>query len=228
MKLHVDKEKLRTADEIKRLLRKHVLPVWGDRAFIKVRRRDVNDLLNAITKEFGAWTADHVLPHIRAIANWYAAQGEGDDYNSPFVKGMRRTRSSDRVRSRVLTDDELRKVWRTAEGKTDEPAGANKQDDNVEQPGGTFGALIRILLLTAQRRGVVVNMKRDAIKDNVTPKEGEKPVDGVWEIATEDRERRRATSARPNYPSRHWQSSRRSRNSRAIRMSSLRPVAMAR
>jgi integrase len=166
LKQYVVAEKgLRSHRETERLLRKHVLPFWGKRDFVSIRRKDINDLLDAVVKDFGPWTADHVLPIIRKISNWYATRS--DDYLPPFVPGMRRTKSEDRERDRILDDDELRRVWRQAEAN------------------GTFGALVRVLLLTAQRRGAVVGgMKWTDIKD------------GVWEIATEDRQKGNAGAVR--------------------------------
>jgi integrase len=123
------------------------------RDFRSIRRRDINELLDSIAKD-SAWNADHVLSIIRKISNWHATRD--DDYVSPFVKGMRRTRSEGRERDRILDDDELRKVWKQAEAN------------------GTFGALVRVLLLTAQRRSAVVGMKWSDIT-----------ADCVWEIDTE-------------------------------------------
>jgi integrase len=157
LELHVAKEGLRSHAEIERLLRKLVFPFWGARDFVSIRRRDINELLDGIAKN-SAWNADHVLAVTRKLANWYATRD--DDYVSPFVKGMRRTRSEVRARNRGLDDAELRAVWRQAEAN------------------GTFGALVRFLLLTAQRRGVVVGMKQS----DITP-------DGLWEIATAAREK---------------------------------------
>jgi integrase len=154
LELHVDKEGLRSAPEVERMLRKFVLPHWGRRDFVSIRRRDINELLDSIAKD-SPWNADHVLSIIRKIANWHATRD--DDYISPFVKGMRRTRSEGRERDRILDDDELRKVWKQAEGN------------------GTFGALVRVLLLTAQRRSAVVGMKWSDVTDD------------VWEIDTEER-----------------------------------------
>jgi integrase len=185
LELYVTKKGLRSAPEIERLLRKFVFPHWGKRDFVSIRRSDISKLLDSIEKD-SAWNADHTLAIIRKIANWHATRDE--NYSSPFVVGMRRTRSEERERDRILTDDELRKVWRHAEGKTDKPPGSNNQDDD-EPPGGTFGALVRILLLTAQRRGAVVGMKWDDLKDNIKPKDGDKPVNGVWEVAAKPREK---------------------------------------
>jgi integrase len=162
--LHVAREGLRSQAEIERLLRKFVFPVWGKRDFADIKRRDINDLLDAIAKD-SAWNADHVLAIIRKLANWYATRD--DDYVSPFVKGMRRTRSEVRARDRILDDKEVRAIWRQAEAN------------------GTFGALVRILLLTAQRRGAVVGMKWSDITS-----------EGVWEIATEAREKGNAGALR--------------------------------
>jgi hypothetical protein len=38
-----------------------------------------------------------------------------DDFNSPIVRGMAKTSTKERARKRILSDDELRKVWKTAE-----------------------------------------------------------------------------------------------------------------
>lgn len=157
LRLHVAGKGLRSAPEIERLLRNFVFPHWGKREFVSIRRRDINTLLNNIA-EASAWNADHVLSIIRKIAAWYASRS--DDYSSPFVAGMRRTRSEDRERDRILNDDELRAVWKQAEAN------------------GVFGALVRILLLTGQRRSDISGMKWVDIKDG-----------GVWELPTEPREK---------------------------------------
>jgi integrase len=164
LELYVTKKALRSAAEIERLLRNFVFPVWGQRDFVSIRRSDVSKLLDNIEKG-SAWNADHVLSIIRKISNWYATRD--DDYVSPFVTGMRRTKSEDRERDRILDDDELRRVWRQAEAD------------------GVFGALVRVLLLTAQRRGAVVGMKWTDITHH-----------GVWVIPTEDRQKGNAGAVR--------------------------------
>jgi integrase len=168
LRLHVAKKGLRSAPEIERLLNKHVLPYWGTRDFVSIRRSDINKLLDAIAETSSSWNSDHVLSILRMIANWYAARS--DDYSSPFVGGMRRTRSEDRQRDRILDDDELRKVWRAAEAN------------------GTFGALVRVLLLTAQRRGTVVGMRWLDVKTGSTC--------STWEIAAEARQKGTADAVR--------------------------------
>jgi integrase len=165
LKRHVAAKGLRSRAEIERVLLKSIYPFWARRSFVGLRRSDVAALLDKVEDESGPSAADHVLAIIRGIANWYTTRH--DDYASPFVRGMRRTKAEDRERDRILDDKELKQVWRAAEGA------------------GTFGALIRVLLLTAQRRGAVVRMKWS----DISP-------DGVWEIATEEREKGNAGALR--------------------------------
>jgi integrase len=158
---HVAKEKLRTQPEIERCLAKYVFPHLADRAFTSIRRSDITALLDYVEDNHGARQADLVLATVRSIANWYATRN--DDYLSPFTRGMRR--SSGGKRSRILTDDELQAVWKEAEAS------------------GRFGALIRVLLLTGQRRGAAVRMRWSDIS-----------ADGTWTIPKADREKGNAGS----------------------------------
>lgn len=160
LKRHVAAKKLRSAHEIERCLEKYVLPHWADRDFISIKRSDIAALLDHIEDHHGSRMADSVLAVLRSIANWHASRD--DSYVSPFVRGMRRHKGG--ARERVLNDEELRAVWKQAEAN------------------GPFGAIIRLLLLTAQRREKVVTMKWADV------------VDGVWTIATAEREKGNAGS----------------------------------
>ena len=139
LKRHVEARKLRTADEIRRVLEMYILPPWRDRPFVEIRRSDVAKLLDGIEDKHGPWIADAVLAHLRGVAGWYARRD--DNYQPPFIAGMRRVPSEERQRARILNDDELRLVW-------DAAASA-----------GAYGALIKLLLLTAQRREKAVAVR---------------------------------------------------------------------
>ena len=76
---------------------------------------------------------------------WHAVRCDG--YTPPIVKGMRRRLPHSIARARVLSDDELRGIWQAAEAS------------------GTFGALVRMCLLTAQRSRKVAAMKWSDIED---------------------------------------------------------------
>lgn len=157
LKRHVEAKGLRSEREIRRCLAVYVLPRWADREFAAVRRGDVAALLDAVEDDHGARQADYVLAIVRGIANWYAARNDG--YVSPIVRGMRRTEPSSRKRDRILSDDEIRALWATAGSS------------------GTFGAILRFALVTAQRREKVMSLRWEDISD------------GVWTVPSEDREK---------------------------------------
>jgi integrase len=155
IKRHVEAKKLLSKLEVERCINVYVLPHWKDRAFTSIRRGDITALLDGIEDERGARQADVVLGILRGIANWYAARH--DDYVSPFTKGMRRQPQT--RRERILSDEELRTVWAQA-GKS-----------------GTFGAIIQMALLTAQRREKVATMRWSEVTD------------GVWNVPANAREK---------------------------------------
>lgn len=158
LRRHVQAKGLRSLAEVTRLLRVHVYPVWGGRPFRDIRRSNVAALIDEVEDDHGARQADYVLAITRQISFWYAARN--DDYVPPFIKGMRRTNPKARARDRILTDDELRAVWKAADTS------------------GPFGVLIKLLLLTAQRREKVVSMQWSDIG-----------IDGTWRIRLEAREK---------------------------------------
>ena len=152
--LKQEAQAFRTKKEVERVLDKYVLPYWGARNFVDIKRSDVASLMDTIKDKHGARQADIALALVASIANWFATRD--DDYVSPIVKGMRRGKRV--TRDRILTDAELRTVW------------------NEAGQAGTFGAFVRILILTAQRRDIAVTMRWADISK-----------DGVWTIQKEDR-----------------------------------------
>jgi integrase len=126
---HVDRNGLRTAGEIRRIINRYILPVWRKKPFVDIRRSDVALLLDKIGRENGQRTADTTLTVLRSVAGWL--QERLDDYHSPFSKIKKRAQNG--ARARVLDDDELRRVWHAADGA------------------GAFGGLVKLLLLTGQR-----------------------------------------------------------------------------
>ncbi len=133
--------KLRTLSQRTYLLGKHVYPTIGDRPIGAIRRSEIIRLLDKIEdtvrarpqpKGTGERTAQEVLSILRHVFAWHAIRD--DDFRSPFVRGMERINAKERARTRFLSDDEIRRVWAAAGGV------------------GTFGALVKFLLLTGARR----------------------------------------------------------------------------
>ena len=111
--------------------------------------------MDLVEDKHGARQADYCLGIISGIANWYAASH--NTYSSPIVRGMRRTDPVASRRKRILSDDEIRTVWARAEG--------------------TYGDMVKLALLTAQRREKLVTMRWRDLKD------------GVWIIPSAEREK---------------------------------------
>jgi integrase len=162
---------LRSASEIKRIFDHYILADldgnarWRDRAITSITRKEVTGLLDTISDSSGVTQADAVLSKHSSMFNWHAARE--DDFASPIIRGMKRSKPSERKRKRILTDEEIRIFWKACESQ------------------GTFGAYCRTLLLTAQRREKIRLMHRDDVSD-----------DGVWRVETEDREKGNAAYIR--------------------------------
>jgi integrase len=152
-------DRLRTIDDRKNVLERLVLPKLGARQINDITRTDIVRLLDRIADENGAPMADHTLAYLRRVMTWHA--GRSDTFRSPIVRGMARTRPSERRRQRVLSDDELRAVWRAAEAGT-EPLAAKALTGPDETP-NAFSYLVQFLLLTATRRNEAARMKRGEV-----------------------------------------------------------------
>ena len=155
---------LRSADQIQSAFDRLVKPRIGKIGVYELRRSHVAEMLDKVEDEAGPVQADRVRAYLRKALSWYA---ERDDFNlnAAFVRVRARANPKERARTRVLSDDELRIIW------------------PLLTEAGTFGALLKTLLLTAQRRDEVANMVRTEIG-----------ADGIWTIPAE-----RYKTKRPNH-----------------------------
>ena len=103
-------------------------------------------MLDAIEDADKAVTADRVLAYVRKAFNWQATRD--DQFTPPIVRGMARTKPADHARTRALTDDEIRSLWK-----------ALNSPDSPEP----FRNIVRVLLLTAQRRDEIGLMRAEEI-----------------------------------------------------------------
>ena len=126
------------------MLGTYVYPKWGNRPFLEIRRRDINDLLDHVEDKHGQRQAGAVLSTLRSIMTWHHARDE--HYTMPIVKGMQRGKSQ--ARDRILDDNEIRALWRVAGAMA-----------------GHSAPFWKILLLTAQRFGKVAGMRWDDIRE---------------------------------------------------------------
>jgi integrase len=133
---------IRTAARRLRDLERAILPTLGHRPVVEIKRSEIVALLDKIELESGPVAADRALALIRRILNWHATRA--DNFAPPVIKGMARTSTKERARSRTLTDDEIRAIWHSKEP-------------------GAFPALVRFLLLTGARRAEAACMRWEEI-----------------------------------------------------------------
>ena len=132
------KNRPRTAQETERLLRLHVMPRWRGRAVSSITRRDVLDVLDRVVDAGAPIAANRVLAATRKLFNWLVAR---DIIATSPCAGVKPP-TDERSRDRVLDDKELRAVWLAA-----------------EEIGWPFGAMVKVLVLTGQRRDEVARME---------------------------------------------------------------------
>jgi integrase len=117
--------------------RNDVLPAWGRRTVHEITRRDVRELLGRIAVERPVM-ANRTRSAISKFFGWLAEQDI--IVASPCV-GVRAP-TKEIPRERVLSDDELRRMWLACEAI-----------------GGAVGACVKLLMLTAARRSEIANLK---------------------------------------------------------------------
>lgn len=132
---HVSRQ--RQGLEVERLLNKLAVPALGDIPLKDLDQHDIVSLLEAVSQ---ATPTQALRLHavIRKMLNW--AQDRKLIASNPAAGGLLSHKTVER--DRVLTLDEIKAVWVAT--------------DQLAHP---FGAFVRVLLLTAQRRGEVAGMR---------------------------------------------------------------------
>lgn len=108
----------------------------------KVTQRDIANLLNGIAKQRGDVTANRTRGSLYGFFTWVLSEGVELPKGNPVANTRVR---DEKTRDRVLTDDELRAVWNGC------------IDDD-------FGAIVKLLMLTGQRREEIAALRHDEIK----------------------------------------------------------------
>lgn len=144
--------KPRTKLEYERAINNTLAPKWKGRIIHTITRDEIADFLAEVAERTPV-AANRIHAVLSALMSWYQTQ-RGSRFTSPIVKGMAPTEET--ARDRILSDDELRIVWQVA-GKT-----------------GTFGGMVKTLLLTAARKGEVASMRHSQIGS-----------DGIWALSGE-------------------------------------------
>jgi integrase len=154
--VHNRQNPLRSADIIESAFDRLVKPRIGKLGIYELRRSHIAEMTDWIEDTAGPVMADKCRAYTRKALAWYAERDDQFNLTAAFVRVKPRANQKERARTRVLSDDEISLIWPVL-GKS-----------------STFGAMVKMLLLTAQRRKEVAHMSRSEIGK-----------DGIWTIPAE-------------------------------------------
>ncbi len=134
------RRKLKTWKTYEAIIRKHLLPVWAKRQANAIERRDVIKVIDRVADTCKPSVAN--LTH--AVIGMVFAFGLSQDLveQNPTI-GLKR-KFETKGRDRVLSPSEVRRIWKAL------------GDENHHQR-----SVVRMALLTAQRIGEVLSMRRE-------------------------------------------------------------------
>ncbi len=124
-----DQSRNRSADNVRSIVERYMLPAWGDRPITSIGRRDVIELIDSVADRGYLTMAHRLHSHVHRLFRW--SVGRGILEANPMADLPRQGEVV--KRDRVLSDAELAVVWEAA-------------DDWL------FGPLFRLLILTGARR----------------------------------------------------------------------------
>ncbi len=134
--------KASTAKETERLLRKHFVSAWGKRDVRDIRQSHINEILDALIADDKPSEANHALGVIKTLFRWCVDRDMLAI--SPCMKVKKPAKHGSRAR--VLSETELAAVWSI-----------------LDAEGYPFGPMVKLLILTGQRRGEVTQMRRSQL-----------------------------------------------------------------
>jgi integrase len=127
----------RTLAEMRRALSCDVLASWEDRPIADIGERDIIAALDDLAARGAETMANRLLSYLRLLFKF--AQSRRIVTSNPAAAMAKP--GAERSRDRVLSLDELRMIWEATD------------DDNL------FSAIVRLLMLTGQRRDEVAGMR---------------------------------------------------------------------
>ena len=147
----------KTKEAVKRLIDKDATPAWQYRQITDIGRRDILDVIDAVADRGSVITARRLQAHLHRLFKWAVQRGiiaanPAADLPKP---------GAETKRDRVLTDEELVKVWRAA-----------------EDLGWPFGHAVQLLILTGARREEIGGLKWAEVGVTEIQLEGERTKNG--------------------------------------------------
>lgn len=127
----------RSRKEVIRLVEKHLGPLWTDK-LLDITHHQIADIFDAIAPS----EANHLFGVLRTFFKW----AEKRELSGNPMSKLDRPHKTE-SRSRILSEDEIRKIWLNCTSPT------------------AFNSIIKLALLTGQRRGELAAIDQNWIKD---------------------------------------------------------------
>jgi integrase len=146
--MRIEGPRLRSRRDRQSILDRQVYPSrLANRPIAEIERDEVVQLLDKIADTSGPRASDMVLAVLARIFHWHETRTSR--FRSPLIKGMARLRPAERMRQRLLSDDEIRRIWHACEGM------------------GIYGQYVRFLFLSCARRNEASEMLWRELDGNI-------------------------------------------------------------
>lgn len=132
----------RTLAELRRVLESDLFAGWDERPLAEITKRDVMDVTDHLVEQGKETAANRYLTYLKMLFGWALDRGIIEVDPTDRVKKP----GSEQSRARVLAPAELHAIWHATA-----PTQANKGD--------LFTAIVKVLMLTGQRRNEVAGMR---------------------------------------------------------------------
>ena len=165
--------RLALPEDDKRKYDNHLKDVLGNRAVVTIKRTDVAELRDNLAKNSGPILSNHVVALFNRVMNWAVDDGLIEFNPAARLRKVGETKP----RERVLPEGDMPRFWSALaamETMTGEHMAKGEQGRMLSP---TTRSILRLLLLTGQRRGEVAGAMKSELE-----LDGKEP---VWTIPSE-------------------------------------------
>jgi len=125
-------------------LRLYLVPALGSRPISEVQRKDIHNILDAISRDGKKVAANRALAHIRKFFGWLVERDYLDHSPADHIK----MRYREKARDKVLSDTEIAAIWKASDAMS-----------------GPYSAWVKLSLLCGQRETETASLRRSQIED---------------------------------------------------------------
>jgi integrase len=171
--INVLRRRRKRPEAARQLLETNVLPLIGELPAVEVRKRDLVRVTDAILERGSKTTANRVHSLLKQM---FSVAVDRDLIETAPGFPRERPGGNEKPRTRVLTDDEIVRLWRGLDELT--PPG--KRGKGISRP---LALAIKLLLVTAQRRGEIATARwDDVVEIDLVDTTGKRQRRKAWRI----------------------------------------------